>query len=115
MSRGTETRQRTHQVGVRLLPDEHARVMEVVNRTGLSRQEALRAPFSRDPDDHDWGRRLDSALVLTLVNWKVECDARPAHGEGSDCSDLMDEALTRIKGLCAGIFDPDEVMDEIES
>ena len=60
---------------------------------------------------HPWGP-LEAALVATLADWKVECDARPASGRGSDCSDLMDVALTRIKGLCSGALDPEAVITE---
>lgn len=111
---GTETRRRSYQLGVRLLPDEHARLMTVAKRTGRSRQEALVKPFAQDHDQHHpWGP-LEAALVLTLIDWDMKSKERPPFGEGSDRSDLMNTALTRIKGLCSGVLDPDAVMKEIE-
>lgn len=65
-------------------------------------------------EHHDWGDLLTGALVMTLIDWKVESEMRPTFGDGSDCSDLMDLALTRIKALCSGEVHPETVMDEIE-
>lgn len=77
---------------------------------GIAWKRGTRPPHERH---HPWGP-LEAALVATFADWKVQSEARPAFGEGSDCSDLMDVALTRIKGLCSGALDPEDVMSEIE-
>jgi hypothetical protein len=63
---------------------------------------------------HPW-EGLEAALVSTIIDWKIESDLRPSFGEGSDCSDLMDAALTRIKGLVLGELNPEAVMEQIEN
>jgi hypothetical protein len=65
-------------------------------------------------EHHSWEDPLTGALVLTLIDWKVESELRPTFGDGSDCSDLMDIALTRIKALCSGEVAPATVVAEIE-
>lgn len=77
----------------------------------LRRAEAYR---NGEGEHHSWENPVTAALVMTLIDWKVESDMRPSFGEGSDCSDLMDLALTRIKALCSGEVDPEVVADEIE-
>lgn len=64
--------------------------------------------------EHPW-TDLDAALVLVFIDWQIKCDDRPKFGEGSDLSDLMDQALTRVKGLCSGELDPLQVQAEIMS
>jgi hypothetical protein len=43
--RGTEVRQRRHQVGVRLLPEELGKLRELAERDGVSPAEVLRKSF----------------------------------------------------------------------
>lgn len=43
--RGTEVRQRRHQVGVRLLPEELKKLRELAERDGVSPAEVLRKSF----------------------------------------------------------------------
>ena len=57
---------------------------------------------------------MEQALVMTLIDWKVESEMRPTSGPGSDCSDLMDTALARITGLAKGDLTPTQVLDAIE-
>ena len=78
---------------------------------GIAWKKGSRPPHEKH---HPWGP-LEAALVTVLADWKIQSDDRPAFGEGSDCSDLMDLALTRIKGLCSHALDPDDVMAKVES
>lgn len=57
---------------------------------------------------------LEQAMVLTLIDWKVQSEARPPSGDGSDCSDLMNVALARLHGLATGALTPAQVLDAIE-
>jgi hypothetical protein len=43
--RGTDVRQRQHQVGVRLLPEELEKLLELATRDGVSPAEVLRRSF----------------------------------------------------------------------
>jgi hypothetical protein len=65
--RGTEVRQRTRQVAVRLLPEEMAMLLHVVERDGVSPGEALRRAFLREVgvDEEDFLRETYD-LVLRL-------------------------------------------------
>lgn len=61
----------------------------------------------------DGWTEMEQALVLTLVEWQTECSLRPSFGEGSDCSDLMDEALARLLGLASGELTPAQVLADV--
>lgn len=84
-------------------------------RRGPAEQYVRRnAKYRQGVEHHDWSDPLTAALVMTLIDWKVESEARPSFGEGSDCSDLMSLALTRIKGMFSGELDPEDVLNEID-
>lgn len=57
---------------------------------------------------------MEQALVMTLVDWKVDCEMRPSSGPGSDCSDLMNTALARLLGLASGDLTPAQVLESID-
>lgn len=61
-------------------------------------------------DDHHPWTAVEGAIVMSMIDWGISSKSRPL---GADCSDLMDIALTRIKGVMMGILDPESVMDEI--
>lgn len=58
---------------------------------------------------------MDAAIVATLVDWHVECEMRPSSGPGSDCSDLMDVAIARLRGLMSGELTPAQVAEHVWS
>lgn len=62
----------------------------------------------------DGWNEMEQALVMTLVDWKVDSEMRPSFGPGSDCSDLMDTALSRLLGLASGELTPEQVLDSID-
>ena len=52
---GTETRQRTHQINVRLLPEECAAIIEDSIREGVSAPELLRRSYFESGDTDTGG------------------------------------------------------------
>ena len=58
---------------------------------------------------HPWGP-IEAAIAMTIIDWKLSVDGREVV---ADTSDLMDTALTRIKGVMMGAISPDDVLEVI--
>jgi hypothetical protein len=81
--------------------------------TGPAKRYVRGFTLARQQRTDGWNE-LEQAIVMTLIDWKVDSEMRPTFGEGSDCSDLMDVALARLVGLVRGHLTPNQILDAIE-